>query len=376
MAKSKTQARVVSALHSSISAMGITAFAGFACDSAADVDDLARLGIDLSEGSWGQVASFAVDAAPDLSLISGMGVPLEYLRNWLPGFVHQLTTPRVADKLLGIDIVGNWEDEEIVQGAMELTGSARPYSDLQNVPLSSFAMSYESRNIVRFEEGFHVGNLERDRMKKAGIDPTTTKRDAAGLALEIQRNRVAMWGYNGGNNRTYGLLNDPALPAYETLPNGASGSSRWSTKTFMEITNDLRWMFGEMVNRTQGLVDPTKDALIFGIPFTASQFLSVDNEFGQTVRQWLKENYANLEIIAVPEFEDANGGTSVAYLYPLSIADGQSTDNGRVISQLVQVKYKLIGSEVKIKSYVEDAGNATAGVMTKRPYAVLRVTGI
>ena len=74
---------------------------------------------------------------------------------------------------------------------------------------------------------------------------------AAAVALEIERNRVGFRGYNNGNNRTYGFLNSVDLPAYVTVSNGASGSSEWSTKTFLEIVADLRGAFSELRTQSQ-----------------------------------------------------------------------------------------------------------------------------
>jgi len=44
--------------------------------------------------------------------------------------------------------------------------------------------------------------------------------------------------------------------------------------------------------------------------------------------------------------------------------------------QLVQTKFQTIGVEKRAKTYVEDYSNGTAGVLCKRPWAVVRVTGI
>ncbi|WP_406834083.1 hypothetical protein WKR00_14860 [Morganella morganii] len=43
---------------------------------------------------------------------------------------------------------------------------------------------------------------------------------------------------------------------------------------------------------------------------------------------------------------------------------------------MVPVKYQLLGSENKAKGYLEDATNATAGIIVTRPWAVTRLTGI
>lgn len=46
------------------------------------------------------------------------------------------------------------------------------------------------------------------------------------------------------------------------------------------------------------------------------------------------------------------------------------------ILQIVPVRYQLLGSEAGIKGYLEDATNATAGVLVARPWAVTRMTGM
>jgi hypothetical protein len=56
--------------------------------------------------------------------------------------------------------------------------------------------------------------------------------------------------------------------------------------------------------------------------------------------------------------------------------DDGSSDGGLVFDQIVPAKMKSLGVEQKAKSYVEDYTNALAGVMLKRPYAVVRYSGI
>ena len=44
--------------------------------------------------------------------------------------------------------------------------------------------------------------------------------------------------------------------------------------------------------------------------------------------------------------------------------------------QVVPAKFRVVGVAKDTKGYEEDYSNATAGVMCKRPYAVVRYTGI
>jgi hypothetical protein len=42
----------------------------------------------------------------------------------------------------------------------------------------------------------------------------------------------------------------------------------------------------------------------------------------------------------------------------------------------VLTKFQVLGVEQKAKGYLEDYTNATAGIMCKRPYAVIRRSGL
>lgn len=198
----------------------------------------------------------------------------------------------------------------------------------------------------------------------------------AATALEIQRNRVGFYGYNDGAGRTYGFLNDPNLPNYVSLPNGASGSAAWSSKTFNEIAADIRTMFAALQTGSMDNVDPEKTQTTLAIPMGTNQYLSVTQTVGGiSVRQWLRETYPNCRIETAPELTDANGGASAAYLWAERADDG-STDDGMTFMQVVPSKFQALGVEKRAKGYVEDYANATAGVLCKRPFLVKRYTGL
>lgn len=313
--------------------------------------------------------------------ISGLTTPsiavqIQFLQNWLPGFVRVLTAARKIDDIIGLTTSGAWEDEEVIFGIMEGTGVAEPYTDIGNIPLASWNTNWERRTVVRFEKGISVGMLEEARAARMRINTAGEKRGYAALALDVQRNRVGFYGYNDGANRTFGFLNDPNLPAYVAVPNGASGSSTWASKSFLEITADLRIGASFLRTNSKEVIDPTKAAITLAVATKARESLTVMNVQGtQSVNQWIKENYPNWRIESAPELDDANGGAAVFYLFAESVDDGAS-DNSRVFDQVVPSKFYALGVEKRAKSYVEDYSNATAGVITKRPYGVYRGTGI
>lgn len=300
---------------------------------------------------------------------------IQFLQAWLPGFVLVVSGARKIDVLLGMQTVGAWEDEEIVQGVLEPLGTAQPYMDHSNVPLASWNANFERRTIVRFELGFEVGMLEDARSARMRLSTAAEKRKAVGLALEIQRNRVGFYGYNNGDNRTYGLLNDPALPAYVAVPAGGGGGGAWATKDFLEIVRDLRLALSALRTNSKDVIDPKSTPITLAIATSRVDLLTTTSQYGNSVLDWLRTNYPNVRVESAPELDDANGGAAVFYMYADRVDDG-ATDDSATIAHIVPAKFVTLGVEKKSKSYIEDFTNATAGVMTKRPYAVVRYTGI
>lgn len=320
-------------------------------------------------------AAFAMDDVNGGVFMANAGTPIQFLQAWLPGFVRAAFAPRKIDELIGIATIGEWHDEEVVQGVLETMGDAVPYGDTTNVPLSSYNAGFERRTVIRFEKGIKVGRLEEARAAAMRLDSAAEKRAAAELALEIQRNNVGFLGFNDADVRTYGLLNDPALPAYATVAQGASGATTWDKKTFLEITADIRQAFAQLQTQSQGVVDAEQSQTCLALPTDCSTFLSVTSDFGISVRDWLNKTYPKCRVAIAPNFNKANGGANVFYLYAETVDDG-ATDDNRTWVQVVPAKFIALGVEQQAKGIVEDYTNATAGVMCKRPYAVYRATGI
>lgn len=374
-----------SIIHSAIAARNVRPLELTAANIAASAhNELHRLGINIPAAKIGQMmAGIGLDSndigiapSPMPGLLpSGSAAPIQFLQAWLPGFVRALTAARKIDKLVGIQTVGAWEDEEVIQGIIESKGQAVPYSDHGNVPLASWEVGYARRSVVQFESGLSVGVLEEARAGRANIASAAIKRTGSGDFLEVQRNRVGFYGYNNGDNLTYGFLNDPNLLPALTAVAGAGGSTKWKDKTFLEITADIRQVVTQIQIQSMDNIDPEEVPITIGLPTGTNQYLSVTSTFGNSVRQWVKENYPNLRFETAPEMQGAVGGADVMYGYPDSIADG-SDDGGNVWGQLVPSKFYMLGVEKRSKNYIEDYSNATAGVLLKRPYAVVRMIGI
>ena len=331
--------------------------------------DLTRLGLGLDASVVHQMAMFDVNPQAPFSTPS-VTTPIQFLQRWLTGFVEDLTAARKIDSITGITMQGEWSDEEIVQGLLERTGSALPYTDLGNTQQSSWNVNYERRTIVRHELGIQVGRLEEARAAAIRLNSADAKRAATMRELEIVRNRIGFNGYNDGANRTYGLLNSPGLPGYTNAPGGV-----WSAKSFDAIKNDILLAAQTLRTQSEERIDPTNTPITLAVAMSAVDYLHQATNFGLSVYDWLKNNYGNIRVVSAPELDAANGSENVFYLFADKVEES-GTDDTRTFIQIVPTKFQTLGVAINAKNYEEAYSNATAGVLLKRPYAIVRFTGI
>lgn len=368
-------------IHRTMDARNIRPISGF--DPAMYTGLAKNLGITMDERTVRMMMAaandynqtYGMDALQPTVTTGSIVTPIQFLQEWLTGFVEVITAARKIDELIGMVVVGDWEMEQVVQGIRELTGLAIPYSDYGNMNRASWNTNFVYRTIVRGEQGMQVGALSEAISARINVNDGSSKRESCALALEIFRNLIGFFGYNNGTNLTYGFLNDPNLPNYVTFAVGASTSTLWSTKTFLEITADIRTMFATL--RTQSLdnINPREIETTLALATDVVDYMTVTGDLdGYSVEKWLKDNYSKCRVVSAPELDLVNGGLNVAYLYADKIKDS-STDGGQVMIQMVPTKFKVTGVAKQVKGYEEDYTNATAGVMVKRPWGIVRFTG-
>ena len=343
----------------------------YAMDSNTTETTLNALGVHYESRAMDEFRAYATDAAPSLQTSPSNMTPVQFLQYWIPEMIKIVTASRDADEILGRDFAGSWEDEEIVQPVIEYTGKPRVYGDKTTFNLASFNINYETRTIVRFEQDVEVGKLEEARASKQRVDAQGTKRDAAATALAINANDIAFNGYNAGNNKTYGLLNDPNMPAYTAVATGSGGYTTWATKTFNEIVADIKAMMSALRVRSGNNFKPERDASTLALAVSVVDQLQTVNQLGGTsVLDWLRKTYPACRITSAVQLDGANSGANVAYLFADTI------DGKKVIAQYMQDALRLIGVEQHAKNFKEVYSNATAGVMLRCPVGIVRYTGV
>ena len=351
----------------------------YSMDSKTTMRTLDSLGISFDEMAFRDAMEMAqrypieygLDAAPTTITTPSTPNAIQFLQHWLAPMVQVITWARTIDLLIGRDIAGSWQQEEIIQPVLERTGQSRPYSDASDTNLNNWNLNFEARTIVRQEADVMAGVLESLRSAEMRVDNIGVKRTGAAESLEITRNAIGYQGYNDGYGRTYGILNDPNLLDYITVAMGAANDTTWASKTFLEIIADFQSMFKQLRVQSGTNINPNRDKIRIGIASSAFDILTTPNAIGtMSIRQWIEANYTGVELIPIPEFNSANGGENVLYAIADKVA-GQPT-----VAQNVQDMMRLIGVERKAKSFVEVYSNATAGVMVKQPTGIVRLSGI
>lgn len=294
-------------------------------------------------------------------------IPAHMLQTWLAGTVRAITTPIDIDFVAGITTVGSWHDSEIGIRTEEDFGTSQLYSDLTNVPLASNNPGFEMRDVVRFEQGWILGELEMRRLQAAGFASETSKRRATAKSLDLARNMI---GWNGlVGTKVYGLLNDPNLAPVKAL----NTANAWLASNYAELIAHFTEM-RESLDRQMGTTLRDDAQFLLLLPAGYRGVMNIENESGnKDFGKWLKENYPNLRTEYVSSLNDAIGGSDIGYLIAENVSGLDDSDGeSATIIQAVPSRFEVIGSKKDVKGYIEDASNALAGVIVLRPWAVTR----
>ena len=345
----------------------------------ADAGVFEALGFGMSKNAVREISmykdAYGFDEAPALQTVPSVGTPVQFLQWWSPKVIKTVYAKRAADEILGVTNAGSWEDAEVVVPEVETTGQAALYGDYVNGENSNFNVNFNKRAVVRFLSTVSVGTLEEMQISRMRMSAKERKMVATANALEIQRNQVAVNGFLVGNQANYGILNDPRLPAYGTLPANDKGKTDWASKTYGEIVNDIRTMLKELEVKMAGLFSSRDDAFTMVLPMAASQAMTAVPQYNSygfdgSVEAWFKKAYPRARIIYAPQFDKALGGQNVVLIF-VDEVDGEKNAD-----QFVQQKMFLVGFERRGTSIIETYSNATAGAFFGYGVGAVRYVGV
>lgn len=348
---------------------------GFALDEAPDnlrtMENLALMGVSMDAKN--SAIKYVMDAMPTQGVTNPTAqVPVQFLQHWMNKIITVVTQATTADEFLGRSTYGEWYQESIVLRLRELTGAVRPYGDHAQAPLARYNFNQEDRTIVRFAQGILTGALEEARLAAMGQKASAYESDRAalGLAFKLNTNAVAMFGYNLGANKTYGILNDPNLLPYMAVPANAAGKTQWADKDFYDIVRDLNTAVAKLQKQCAGNFVPGKHAFKIGLALSCDAYLNEVNEHGHSVREFIARTWPKAEVVAIPEFDDAIAGDNVFYVKLEDLAGSP------VVEQIVPAAVRLVGTVPRASGLYELYTDATAGTFVEQPLGIVRFYGI
>lgn len=338
-------------------------------------EDISTFGISMDESAYKTILATAMDAGPETITAPSVGTFVQFLQYWMPETIEIFLAKRNADEIMGRDIVGSFETEEVVFKTMERTGQPRPYTDVSDVPVTGYNVNAEKRTNVRFELGMESRKLEDVRMALMRVNPDKEKRAAIATGFEVNRNNIAFWGYNSydqtsnpNGGRTYGMFNDPNLLPYLT----ETGAKPFEQCTFEEMKARLTLWMATMQTQTAQNINVLKDKMVLALsPNAQLAMISTLNQLGNlSVMQWFNDTYKGTEVIPANEMIGVDGGDDVAYLI------ARSLNGAAVVRQMVTSEMRLIGIEPHIKGMREGYSHSTAGFLCQQPLGVVRATNV
>lgn len=298
---------------------------------------------------------------------------LAYIR---PQAVEILTAPRVADKLATPSQNGKWGDEIVNIKVKEFKGATSPDDGTtSDVYQAKTNYTNEVRGVYYYAAGWMSNDRAEATVGAFQENYRADQAESAMRALSIDRNNMFFNGVKskGVTTPIYGLLNDPALGAYEAVAT-EGGNTTWASKTPEAIANDITAAYNKLNKQSAGIVaegvQSGRGKLVLAVAHTSEPLLNRNNTYGLSARKMLKDTYGDsLEIVAVPQFANADSNSDVFYLV-----------------------YKENGFETILNSYVEMArayplftkdstvsqkiSAATSGCVVQYPMFIVRYNGL
>ena len=256
--------------------------------------------------AWVGQPGMAEDAA--LITTANTTVPVELTAYIDPRIIEIMTAVRNARALLPEVQKGDWTTTYDKWGVEEMTGASQPYTDYANGVTSGVNYDWMSREQYVFQTTITYGDKELDVSARAKIDLASRKQLAAATTLDIDSNKFALLGVAG--KAIYGILNDPNLPASETI------STVWASQTAEGIYNDINTkLFAKLATASGGHI--TYDTpLKLAVSPNVSSFLGKTNSYGKTVMEMLKAVFKALDVVIIPELASMTSGDTMFLIAP------------------------------------------------------------
>ena len=210
----------------------------------------------------------------------------------------QLLQPTVSRQVSHEYQLGVWETESVRIPTVSYDGHSELYADYGNGGMSTINSNWIARDTLRMMTTVSYGELEIQMYGQAKIDAIGQKREGMAERIALEQDKVWFFGYEG--KQVYGLLNAPELANKMAVsPNGASGTSYWSTKTYLEMVADVISLQAKIQVSTMSRADCYKDKFYLMVPPVNMAYFATPGPFGfPSLKTYLLETYPGMQIVA------------------------------------------------------------------------------
>jgi hypothetical protein len=222
-------------------------------------------------------------------------------------YIKTQTYDRKLPPMTGLTLLPQESDtpiwaETITYRSYDLVGSAKIIAnyadDLPRADVSGTETTVPVRTIGD-SYGYNVNELNASAA--LGVQLPARKGTAARRAIEVKMNQIAMTG--DANYGLYGLTNHPNIGATTGL------TGNWgTTATAAQIIADFDILYDAVRVQSKGVHTPNT----FAAPQSAisgARRKYVTDSGGKNALQVIRENYPDVTIISVPEFESVSGSS-------------------------------------------------------------------
>jgi len=274
----------------------------------------------------------------------------------------------VFQKLKIEEIIGErvrlmeFTQDELETPLIKYAGEPSQYNDFVNPNSLNMNVSVIRTAQLRDSINIRVGDLESGQLSKMGINETEKALGGALNILLYQWNKIAFFGVES-EAKVYGLLNYPELSEYISL------DSDLSNLTYNTLLSDIQKLIQELETQNNHITDDSVMKLALSPALSAA--LKLDGNMQKSLRQYLLENYPNMEIItAVNELKGAYNGKSVVYIIAETPIDG-SMEKRTAINPYSELA--LFGRVVEKENHVsQNLSIGHSGTVVLKPQNVVR----
>lgn len=322
-----------------------------------------------------------MDAQPVMNNVANIGIPLPLVSVIDPQTIRALMTPIRAEQIYGSRQLGQWTDRIYYLKYLEGTGYGVSYGDFEKGGLANLDPDFEEIDRFLYQTHIRWGELEEETIGLAQIALANELRTYAVDVLNRFTNRVYFFGITG--QRTYGILNNPKLPAPIQPDPKAAGGTAWDNATNIEIYNDILKMLQRLVTQLDGIIDMGSPVTLV-IPNSRQVLLNRTNDYSKPVTALLKDAMPNIRIAVAPELGlQADGAPAI----PSSIAGSGPAGNmmqmfvetlggTRTIECAFPMRLRAHRLQTHASSYTQKMSTGTWGAVIRRPVAIAQMVGI